>query len=80
MAAMMKKMAGMGMRDRMKAMQELQQGGLLESRRADGQGQGRHRQTADAPTNGPSCANSARRKLRKMQTRRQKRDKSAARR
>ena len=47
MADMMKRMSGMGIRDRMRTMQELAQGGMLESRREAGQAEGRHRQTAD---------------------------------
>ena len=48
MADVMKRMSGMGMRDRMRTMQELTQGGMLEPRRKARQAEGRHRQTADA--------------------------------
>ena len=46
MADIMKQMATMGMRDRMKAVQQLQQGVFSIPARRPGQGQGRHRQAA----------------------------------
>ncbi len=46
MASMMKEMSGLGMRDRMRKMQQLQQGGFMDPGNRLSRGQGRHRQTA----------------------------------
>ena len=61
MAALMKEMSSLGIRDRFKKMQELQSGGLFNpgSKMAKPKGgTGKRRR----PTSGPSCASSARRK------------------
>ena len=47
MADMMKRMSGMGMRDRMRTMQEITQGGMLNPGGQTRQTEGRDRQTAD---------------------------------